>query len=233
MKKRLLTLTLVTLLTLPLLALPAAAQFEPNLVWASASCSGGSVTATGGMSAAAGIDAGWQGWVVARTTIGTCTDWVAVSPVQAVPDSGMSAEVEVTDVVDEGQAYRYGVCVVTAGGEVVDAPASVFFWPEYHHAYVACGEAPMVRGRLQDIGYAVMVERCPGACWAPVAILGWDQIAPYESLVGTDVVFELFGEVGCLGECGMEVEDITIRMLCDDPVAVQRWDWSTVKATFR
>ncbi len=225
---------LLILLITPLLAMPAMAQFEPNQVWAEAACSGGAVTVSGGMGAAAGIDADWQGWVIARTTIGTCTGWAAVSPVQAVPDSGLSAAVEVSDVVEPDQAYRYGICVVTAGGELVEPPASVFFWPEYHHAYVACGEAPMVRARLHDLGYAVMVERCPDACWAPVALLGWDQIAPYESLVGTDVIFELSGTVSCLGECGMEeVTDITIRMLCEDPVAVQRWDWSAVKATFR
>jgi hypothetical protein len=228
---------LVVPLLVVLSALPAAAQFTPNLVDASASCSGGTVTASVRVTAGAGIDADWQGWVLARSTVGTCSEWVTVSPVQALPDSGLSVTVEVTDLVEEDRAYRYGVRIVTADGAIIDPPADVFFWPEISVAYVTCGVAPLVRGRLQDLGFAVFVERCPGACWAPVAILDWDQVEPYENLVGTDLVFEIFGgEVVCGGieGCGLDVvTDINNRVLCDDPVAVQRRDWSAVKSIFR
>jgi len=233
---RRLQLFLLTTLASLLLALSALAQDIPNTLSVSASCSGDQVTVHAVVNAHAGINTDWQGWVVARTTVGHCSEWVTISTVQALPDSGQSAAVEVTDVVTPDQSYRYGIRVVTADGEVVAAPASVFFSPDMHFDYVTCGTAPLIRGWLEDGGWAVYITPCPGACWAPIWAINPDEIAPYGGLVGTDLVFELFGEVfGCDGieGCSMIVHDIQIRALCDDPVAVQKRDWSTIKSMFR
>lgn len=235
MKSSLIIAALFTALACLLLALPAVAQWQANSLSASASCSGDHVTVQASISAGAGIVTDWQGWVVARTTVGHCSEWVTVSTVQALPDSGQSAAVEVTDVVTPDQSYRYGIRMVTADGGVIDAPESVFFWPEIHFGYVTCGDAPMMRGRLRDEGWAILVDLCPGACWAPISVLDLDDIEPYGGLVGTDLVFELSGEVVCGGieGCGLDVDDIRILVLCDDPVATEAHDWSTIKSMFR
>lgn len=217
-----------------LLALPAVAQYQPNWLSASADCSGDHVTVQASISAGAGIDADWLGWVVARTTVGHCSEWVTVSTVQALPDSGQTNSVEVEDVVVPDQSYRYGIRMVAADGGIIDAPASVFFWPEIHFAYVACNGTPMMQGRLIDGGWAIFVDLCPGACWAPISILNPGDIEPYGGLVGTDLVFELSGEVICGGieGCGLDVDGIRILAACDDPVVSEARDWSTIKAMF-
>jgi hypothetical protein len=176
----------------------------------------------------------WEGWVLARTTVGTCTAWEVFTPVFAFPDSGSSTQAIVTDLVDNDQSLQYRVMIATSSGEYIAPPENIFFYDSTFLAFVTCGVAPITRATISDIGWGWWVYVCPGRCWAGATYI--DNLPPeYQGYADTGQVLDFYGSVLCgmIEGCSLTVTHAEPVPGCSDPVSVQSSTWTAVKARFR
>ncbi len=216
-------------------SLPAAAQYGYNQASIEAVCHGTTVVAQGFVWNYVGFDPAWAGWVVARAEVGACTDWVAVSPVQAFPGDDSVATTTVSDVTGGDRTTVYAVLIVDAGGDLVEPALPYFGPPNVYFAYATCGQAPVARGTLVDLGGAIGVMVCDGDCWAPVATIAPGGLpAEYAAYVGTDQVLDLYGTVHCddTTTCDLTVTFAVALPSCAGSVAAQARTWGSVKSLY-
>ena len=130
-----------------------------------------------------------------------------------------------------GTLYVYSVQPVDADHQLVSIPG--FCQPCV--AYETCTPAvtPFTVGTLTDIGFAVLVNPCPGSCY-PSAYVEKPQATPLLPYVGTSTIVRLYGQANCgtVEGCSLTLDHFDIGP-CEGITAASSRTWGQVKIRYR
>jgi len=139
--------------------------------------------------------------------------------------------------IDSDTNYRYRVRLVDAGRQPLYA-CSVFDCGEIMHnvcsviTYANTGAyAPLYHGTLEDWGWGILVNPCPGSCGHGGFISSSDvDLTPY---LDTDIPVQLYGSVS--DECGVEGDPAHVTAVSPTACALEDApiSWGGLKSLYR
>jgi hypothetical protein len=223
---RLLALLLASALLVPLS--PAESRAD-GLLSPSAECSGNSIVVSWFYAESTPVVfPDWVGIDIYRSSSDPCTAPVRINsdmlPRPANNGSGQFVDVTPSPLT----AYTYSIVPVDQNRQQVN----VLNCDCNGVAVAACPsqQAAVVRGTLQDVGWAMFVTPCPGIC-SPISFVTdhLDELRPYAQ-AGTPL--SLYGKVFCGFEgCSVSLDHFEVAEC--GPVPTLPKTWGGVKARYR
>ena len=171
------------------------------------------------------------GFHIDRRTLGSC-EIVRITPVPLARVAGTDFTVGTLDsTADPSLAHDYRLVGVDAQGQEID-PYLLYQFPNSSLSDTgSCSDsAPIAHGRLEDLGWALFVYRCPGGCYWEMLLDKFPE--SLRDLAGTGTPVLVYGTLvcgtveGCLGR-------VTNFSITPYAVGVETRTWSSTKALYR
>jgi hypothetical protein len=171
------------------------------------------------------------GFHIDRRTIGSC-DVVRITPVPLARVAGTDFTLIALDsTADPTLAHDYRLVGIDAQGQEVD-PYRLYQVPnsQLSDASSCSDSAPITHGRVEDLGWALVVFRCPGGCFGNLIL---DEFpVSLRDLAGTGTPVLVFGTLGC-GSVEGCLGQVTNYSITPCEVGVEPRTWSSTKALYR
>lgn len=183
------------------------------------------------------LDPLWTGYDVYRRSMADCGAWVRVNDVPYPRTMGASESFTHVDAPPPSQPWEYRVMLVTDDRQQAPYPSfEAWDMGSWANTYAGCPEAlvPVTRGMLQDGGWTIYLNGCPGSCYPSVYITddygAMTDLRPY---VGSEV--RIFGRIGCgsIEGCFLANLDHFEFAPCSAPTGVRPDSWGQLKVRYR
>jgi hypothetical protein len=127
--------------------------------------------------------------------------------------------------------YEYIVRPVDADHQPVSIPG--FCAPCVAYATCTPDATPFTIGTLTDLGWAVLVNPCPGTCY-PAAYVEGPQADPLRPYAGTSTTVRLYGTANCgtVEGCALTLDHFDLGP-CGGVVPAAASSWGRVKIRYR
>jgi hypothetical protein len=189
-------------------------------------------------------DYDWQGVIVQWSYGNLCDAMAYPLPLDPLPLPAVYQEATYTLTFpppDPDEWIIYRAYYLDPGGALHPAPP---YGDLLAHAWSACGDPVLSRGRLTGDPTNVALEVCPQTCWfphpVPVVAVDVSQLDPgsFETFLGADVVVDVRGQAWLSGmPIGKQIIATQITQAADDlcgpAVPAHPASWGTIKSMYR
>jgi hypothetical protein len=216
-----------------------AGSSRAGVLTASATCAGGTgITFSWSFYEDPALPTGhaeWVGYDVRRRSISPCSPFIRVSAHPYPRTPGATENFTYTEVPPiSGRTYEYQVVLVDANRQEI-SPGLLACECYARNGWASCPEfsAPLTQGTLEDWGWALHVQPCPGTCYDAFYFEG-PLVAELRPYAGTGVPVRLYGSgfCGTVEGCAMNVAYYDFLSPCGSTPAL-RSSWGRVKAIYR